>query len=241
MADPHTNNNVAAAANVFATSGIHAMLPPARPVTRPPRLNPESLNYNPSGGRLPTPIHGHFLNSQHVSHEQGLDQRPLQQANFQPPTSLMRSDRHNSSFKRPSNIKIRITPGAYALQAPSSHMLPSPISEGDPDALAGGRLARLSVVSDDAMDVESDGAVKNILASSAKVDANKNDNAAVQAPTLQLPSPVKADLPTSTRNTHERRRSLTAPSEKKRFCMGYRDDCEKCRMRVPGHFSHFLP
>ncbi|KAF2025981.1 hypothetical protein EK21DRAFT_75180 [Setomelanomma holmii] len=26
-----------------------------------------------------------------------------------------------------------------------------------------------------------------------------------------------------------------------RFSMGYRDDCEKCRMRVPGHYSHFLP
>jgi hypothetical protein len=25
-----------------------------------------------------------------------------------------------------------------------------------------------------------------------------------------------------------------------RFSMGYRDDCEKCRMRVPGHYSHFL-
>lgn len=26
-----------------------------------------------------------------------------------------------------------------------------------------------------------------------------------------------------------------------RFTMGYRDDCEKCKQRVPGHYSHFLP
>ncbi|KAF1933059.1 uncharacterized protein M421DRAFT_1621 [Didymella exigua CBS 183.55] len=26
-----------------------------------------------------------------------------------------------------------------------------------------------------------------------------------------------------------------------RFSMGYRDDCEKCKQRVPGHYSHFLP
>tara|TARA_R110002003_G_scaffold55_5_gene4977 strand:- start:26412 stop:26990 length:579 start_codon:yes stop_codon:yes gene_type:complete len=26
-----------------------------------------------------------------------------------------------------------------------------------------------------------------------------------------------------------------------RFSMGYRDDCDKCRTRVPGHYSHFLP
>lgn len=25
-----------------------------------------------------------------------------------------------------------------------------------------------------------------------------------------------------------------------RFSMGYRDDCEKCRQRVPGHYSHFI-
>lgn len=26
-----------------------------------------------------------------------------------------------------------------------------------------------------------------------------------------------------------------------RISMGYREDCEKCRQRVPGHYSHFLP
>jgi len=27
---------------------------------------------------------------------------------------------------------------------------------------------------------------------------------------------------------------------KKSFSMGYRNDCEKCRMKVPGHFSHII-
>jgi hypothetical protein len=27
---------------------------------------------------------------------------------------------------------------------------------------------------------------------------------------------------------------------KRGFSMGYRSDCEKCRMRVPGHFSHVI-
>lgn len=38
-----------------------------------------------------------------------------------------------------------------------------------------------------------------------------------------------------------RSRSGAIAMEKKKYVMGYRDDCEKCRMRVPGHFSHFLP
>ena len=120
-------------------------------------------------------------------------------------------------------------------------MLPSPISEGDPDALAGGRLARLSVVGDDAMDVESEEAGKSVASSAMRVDESTRDNATVQKTSVQLFSPAKADRSATTHSTHERRRSLTIPSDKKRFCMGYRDDCEKCRLRVPGHFSHFLP
>jgi hypothetical protein len=27
---------------------------------------------------------------------------------------------------------------------------------------------------------------------------------------------------------------------RKGFSMGYRSDCEKCRMKVPGHFSHVI-
>ena len=31
-----------------------------------------------------------------------------------------------------------------------------------------------------------------------------------------------------------------AITDKRKFSMGYRDDCDKCRARVPGHYSHFL-
>ncbi|KAL5423298.1 hypothetical protein PMIN05_012405 [Paraphaeosphaeria minitans] len=46
-------------------------------------------------------------------------------------------------------------------------------------------------------------------------------------------------LPSSDTPTRGRKRSgaLTGMG---RFSMGYRDDCEKCRLRVPGHYSHFL-
>ncbi|KAF9697422.1 hypothetical protein EKO04_005020 [Ascochyta lentis] len=38
-----------------------------------------------------------------------------------------------------------------------------------------------------------------------------------------------------------RKRSGALTGTAGRFSMGYRDDCEKCRQRVPGHYSHFLP
>ncbi len=45
------------------------------------------------------------------------------------------------------------------------------------------------------------------------------------------------DVPPTPR-TRKRSGALTGMG---RFSMGYRDDCEKCRQRVPGHYSHFLP
>lgn len=33
---------------------------------------------------------------------------------------------------------------------------------------------------------------------------------------------------------------LGCGSIKRGFSMGYRSDCEKCRMKVPGHFSHII-
>ncbi|KAF2834743.1 hypothetical protein M501DRAFT_999990 [Patellaria atrata CBS 101060] len=38
-----------------------------------------------------------------------------------------------------------------------------------------------------------------------------------------------------------RARSGAIATEKKKFSMGYREDCPKCQARVPGHYSHFLP
>lgn len=31
-----------------------------------------------------------------------------------------------------------------------------------------------------------------------------------------------------------------AITSKKRFSMGFRDDCEKCKLKVPGHYAHFI-
>lgn len=57
-----------------------------------------------------------------------------------------------------------------------------------------------------------------------------------------------SDLPTtppSARKGHMRSRHTIdswtwQPGMKKTFSMGYRTDCEKCRMKVPGHFNHII-
>ncbi|KAH7070271.1 hypothetical protein FB567DRAFT_217359 [Paraphoma chrysanthemicola] len=49
---------------------------------------------------------------------------------------------------------------------------------------------------------------------------------------------VPANLVPPTPRGRKRSGALTGVG---RFSMGFRDDCEKCQMRVPGHYSHFLP
>ncbi|KAF1921257.1 hypothetical protein BDU57DRAFT_509983 [Ampelomyces quisqualis] len=50
-------------------------------------------------------------------------------------------------------------------------------------------------------------------------------------------SPSSLALPPTTPRGRKRSGALTGMG---RFSMGYREDCEKCRQRVPGHYSHFL-
>lgn len=43
----------------------------------------------------------------------------------------------------------------------------------------------------------------------------------------------------SLRKGRSRSSAILAP--KGRLVMGYREDCEKCRLQIPGHYSHFIP
>ncbi|KNG49704.1 hypothetical protein DDE82_004011 [Stemphylium lycopersici] len=98
----------------------------------------------------------------------------------------------------------------------SSRRMPSPISEDEdipdtPTALTQSQLSRLSV-------------------SQAHNSADCMD--------MESPPPTveaSSALPPTPRG-RKRSGALTGMG---RVTMGYRDDCEKCRQRVPGHFSHF--
>lgn len=99
--------------------------------------------------------------------------------------------------------------------------MPSPISEYEdipdtPTALTQSQLSRLSVTS------------SNPASEHMDLEATRSGE------TEMAPPPGVSTTP-----TRGRKRS-GAFTGKGRFSMGYRDDCEKCRQRVPGHYSHFL-
>jgi hypothetical protein len=93
---------------------------------------------------------------------------------------------------------------------------PSPISEDEPHTptTAAGSQFSLLTVSDMDMDTE---------------------------PTPRAPPPQTPEI--HVRKQRQRSGAFTSPRDQdtsKKFSMGYREDCDKCRDRVPGHMNHFL-
>jgi len=50
------------------------------------------------------------------------------------------------------------------------------------------------------------------------------------------PSPRRGHI----RSRHTVNNWTWQPGMKKSFSIGYRADCEKCRLKVPGHFNHII-
>ncbi|THX77518.1 hypothetical protein D6D04_06281 [Aureobasidium pullulans] len=63
----------------------------------------------------------------------------------------------------------------------------------------------------------------------------------MDAETTPRPAPQTPEV--HVRKQRARSGAFTSPRDSdtsKKFSMGYREDCEKCRNRVPGHMNHFL-
>lgn len=96
--------------------------------------------------------------------------------------------------------------------APTMQRVPSPISEDEAHTPTTAAGSQLSLLTVSDMDID-----------------------------VEPPEPPELAEQVVVRKQRARSGAFTSPREpSKRFTMGYRDDCEKCRMRVPGHMSHFL-
>lgn len=108
--------------------------------------------------------------------------------------------------------------------------LPSPISEDEsmesPTTIAGGMLHRLDMDHEEnALDIVHEG---NAL------DMGHEGNALPASAGTATEAPGSKPRPVGRReNGVEKKGKLT-------LSMGYRADCEKCKNKVPGHYSHFL-
>lgn len=113
---------------------------------------------------------------------------------------------------RPQSGSASLPPASRNHLGYAMERFPSPISEDEPHTptTAAGSQFSLLTVTDVDMDL----------------DAERPSD------------PVE---PPTVRKQRQRSGAFTSPREPtKKFTMGYRDDCDKCRNRVPGHMNHFL-
>lgn len=103
----------------------------------------------------------------------------------------------------------------------ADHSMPSPITEDcfeGPTEITSSQLSRLSV-SHNSMDDDDDMDMDDMMSSQ------------------QQSPPVS---PTGRGRTGRARSDAISTGQSKRVVFGYRDDCAKCRARMPGHWAHFL-
>ncbi|KAF1983693.1 hypothetical protein K402DRAFT_423560 [Aulographum hederae CBS 113979] len=208
-------------ADNFSLAGSHSPTSPAHPWSdaqfRPPKahapspfMTDASPHYQLSGGRMPTPIYNNFPTAMPPPRE-SRTHSDVSAISIGDPAHL--SPAFASRQTCPSMLQM----WKRQEREEPRHSLPfSPISEGASDMdnstlWTSSQLSRLSVSNDDGMDMDMD------------------------METNEAPAPVDGG-PVTPRTGRARSGAFT---EKKRYVFGYREDCEKCRNRVPGHVSHF--
>ncbi|KAL7898099.1 hypothetical protein HDV63DRAFT_34140 [Trichoderma sp. SZMC 28014] len=154
---------------------------------------------------------------------------------------------HPSGFSDDQSVP-RVMSGLEDWQAAQNHRrLPSPISEVE-DGLLDQQFGEGSMMVDDGMGVTMDAAMVLPPSPSRAMD---HPNAM-----MDIESPPRSNLhgadgegdahsPSPARRGHMRSKHTIdswtwQPGMKKSFSIGYRADCEKCRLKVPGHFNHIV-
>lgn len=214
----------------------------------PSHLNPAAVDIS---GRMPTPIHASFAaqirgNNWQPPNQNGgsLSESPLAHPQFQT------SSDHDPSVPRSLE-------DAHEWTIVQNRRLPSPISEsGGEDAAprSPGMILDSSIPADAQrpylphMPHSTNPAAVGLLhpnieskshtlapcpESDDMMDAEGNSTSAPSSP-----SPGRKIG--HCRSKHTLNSWTLQPGMKKSFSIGYRTDCEKCRLKIPGHFNHII-
>jgi hypothetical protein len=154
---------------------------------------------------------------------------------------------HPSGFSDDQSVP-RVISGLEDWQAAQNHRrLPSPISEVE-DCVPDQDLGEASMMMDDGMGVTMDAAAVLPPSPSRAMD-HPNAMMDIESPPHSHSHGADFDgdshSPSPARRGHMRSKHTIdswtwQPGMKKSFSIGYRADCEKCRLKVPGHFNHIV-
>ncbi|KAK7424709.1 hypothetical protein QQX98_000287 [Neonectria punicea] len=129
----------------------------------------------------------------------------------------------------------------------NNRRLPSPISEGD-DSMSSQHVTSPEMAHDMCIPTHQANNLEYMAPQPSPPHAMEHPNAMMD---VEAQSPPAADgeedptTPSPNRRGHTRSRHTVnnwtwQPGMKKSFSIGYRVDCEKCRLKVPGHFNHII-
>ncbi|KAJ9142361.1 hypothetical protein NKR23_g7196 [Pleurostoma richardsiae] len=238
--------------------------------TDPQHLDPGSfqpdVTANSLAGRMPTPIHCSFAAQIRGSIWGVPPGNTVRPSGLTPPYqpdntgfgSISTKEDGFSNLTRPGPDKpvFRLDrPAALAdWTMVQNRRLPSPISESGAEDVGSQRmnldnsahmthghsrpagLQRASSAVELALSAREGSFVSVLSDSCASATAGPLDGMMEVEPPLGTQSPKKGH----TRSRHTVNNWTLEPGMKKSFSIGYRADCEKCRMKVPGHFNHII-
>ncbi|KAJ4254413.1 hypothetical protein NW762_010011 [Fusarium torreyae] len=195
-------------------------------------MQPESDNAN---GRMPTPIQPSF--AAQVRGQQAVTS----------PNGVANLGHQNTGFIDDQSVPRTMVGGWQAVQ--NNRRLPSPISECD-DSMScqpitptgmefdigaqgfitpGMEHPNVTVEPSPPHDMEHPNGMMDVESHCSAHSADGDGD-----PTT--PSPRRGHI----RSRHTVNNWTWQPGMKKSFSIGYRADCEKCRLKVPGHFNHII-
>ncbi|KAH6605957.1 hypothetical protein Trco_005110 [Trichoderma cornu-damae] len=196
-----------------------------------------------SSGRMPTPIQPSFAAQVRGQQSEWAGPGPV----VTTLNGLINMGHHPSGFSDDQCVP-RVMSGLEDWQAVQNHRrLPSPISEVE-DCVPDQHFGEASMMVDDGMGVTTD-ATAVLPPSLTRVMDHPNAMMDMESPPHSHPHAADfggdAPSPSPARRGHIRSKHTInswtwQPGMKKSFSIGYRADCEKCRLKVPGHFNHIV-
>lgn len=196
-----------------------------------------------NSGRMPTPVQPSFAAQVRGQQSEWAGPGPVVTSL----NGIINLGHHPSGFSDDQCVP-RVMSGLEDWQAVQNHRrLPSPISEVE-DCVQDQDIGEASMMMDEGMGVTMDTAPV-LPPSPARMMDHPNAMMDVESPphmhSHALDGDGDASSPSPARRGHMRSKHTInswtwQPGMKKSFSIGYRADCEKCRLKVPGHFNHIV-
>ncbi|KAI5464843.1 hypothetical protein BGZ63DRAFT_350626 [Mariannaea sp. PMI_226] len=217
-------------------------LPQQHTHAHPPNIaNPHSDTAN---GRMPTPIQPSFAAQVRGQQCEWAGPGPAVKVL----NGVVNLGHHQTGFSDTQCVPRTMASSNAWQDVQNNRRLPSPISEGD-DSMANSTFVDSG---DSGMTMDThvpDQQFECFAPQPSPPHAMEHPNAMIdidsQTPSQAVDGEEDPTTPSPSRRSHIRNYHTInnwtwQPGMKKSFSIGYRSDCEKCRLKVPGHFNHII-